>query len=240
VKNLSDSRTRRRATLALWALPLALVLFAPAARAQNPKPSLDQVLLRMDESGKRLRTLSAELSYTKVTVLVDDHSTETGQIFFRKGDSPFIRIQIEKPEEKTILVRGSRAELFYPKINQIQEYSLDDHAGLIQQFFLLGFGTDIAELRKAYTLKPAGEEKLDGQATTVLELTPRQQKVANQVEKVHLWVNPESGLPVQQKFFQPGGDYMIARYSAVRVNRQLPGSTFQLQGARNAKRIKMN
>lgn len=240
MKNLSDPRTWRPATLALRALLPALVLFAPAARAQNPRPSLEQLLLRMDESGKRLRTLSAELTYTKVTVLVDDHSTETGQIFFRKGSSPQIRIQIEKPEAKTILVRGNRAELFYPKINQVQEYSLDEHAGLIQQFFLLGFGTEIEELRRAYALKPIGDEKLDGQVTTLLELIPRQPKVANQLEKVHLWVNPETGLPVQQKFFQPGGDYMIARYTSVKVNRKLPGSTFQLQDARDARRIKMN
>jgi hypothetical protein len=40
--------------------------------------------------------------------------------------------------------------------------------------------------------------------------------------------------------FQPGGDYFVARYTAVRVNRQLPPSTFQIPGAKNAKRVKMN
>jgi hypothetical protein len=38
----------------------------------------------------------------------------------------------------------------------------------------------------------------------------------------------------------PGGDYFVARYTAVRVNRQLPSSTFQIPGAKDAKRVKMN
>jgi outer membrane lipoprotein-sorting protein len=226
--------------LAPLVLPLALVLAAQAAPPPTPRAGLEEVLARMDESGKKLRTFSADLAYTKVTVLVDDRSTETGQIFFRKGSSPLIRIQIEKPESKTILVRGNRAELFYPRINQIQEYDLDDHGGLIQQFFLLGFGTDTSELRKAYTLKFVGEETLDGVATNVLELVPKKETVARQLEKVRLWVSADSWLPVQQKFFQPGGDYMVARYTTVKVNRQLPGSTFQLRDTKDAKRIKMN
>ena len=45
---------------------------------------------------------------------------------------------------------------------------------------------------------------------------------------------------VRSKFFQPGGDYFVARYTAVRVNRELPPSTFQIPGAKGAKRVKMN
>ncbi|MBI1984397.1 MAG: hypothetical protein HYS61_09380, partial [Acidobacteria bacterium] len=82
-------------------------------------------------------------------------------------------------------------------------------------------------------------EVLDGDTTAIVELTPLKENVAAQLSKIHLWVSEESWLPVQQKFFQPGGDYFIARYTQVRVNRRLPSSTFEIPAAKDAKRVKM-
>jgi outer membrane lipoprotein-sorting protein len=202
-------------------------------------PDLAEILSRMDESANRLHTLAANLEYTKVTVIVDDKSTETGRIFFRKSKNPQILIDIQKPEAKSILFRKNKAEIFYPKINQVQEYDLTEHSGILQQFLLLGFGTESGELKKSYILKFVGEEVLEGDTTAILELVPRKANVATQLEKIHLWISEESWLPVQQKFFQPGGDYFIARYTQVRVNRRLPSSTFEIPAAKDAKRVKM-
>jgi outer membrane lipoprotein-sorting protein len=105
---------------------------------------------------------------------------------------------------------------------------------------LLGFGTETDKLRKDYDLKFVTEEELDGDTTAVLQLTPRSENTAAQLTNIHLWVSEESWLPVQQKFLQPGGDYFVARYTAVKVNRQLPSSTFQIPAAKDAKRVKMN
>ncbi len=220
-------------------MTLSSALGAPPNRKAKMPPALAEVLSRMDETANRLKTLSANLNYTKVTVLVDDKSTETGQIFFRKSKNPQILINIQKPEAKAILFKKNKAEIFYPKINQIQEYDLEDHSGILQQFLLLGFGTESGELKKTYELKLVGEEELDGDTTALLELTPRKQSIAAELSKIHLWISEESWLPVQQKFFQPGGDYFIARYTAVKVNRWLPASTFQLPAPKDAKRVKM-
>lgn len=211
----------------------------PQNRKGKVPPDLTEILSRMDESASRLRTLSANLEYTKVTVLVDDKSTETGRIFYRKSKNPQILIEIQKPEAKSILFNKNKAEIFYPKINQVQEYDLTDHSGILQQFLLLGFGTQSGELKKSYTLKLVGEEILDGDTTAIVELTSLKENVAAQLSKIHLWVSEESWLPVQQKFFQPGGDYFIARYTQVRVNRRLPSSTFEIPAAKDAKRVKM-
>jgi len=202
-------------------------------------PPLSEILSRMNESAKNLKTISANLEYTKVTVLVDDKSTETGRLIYKTKNHEIL-ISIAKPEAKTVLFKKNKAEIFLPKINQIQEYDLEEQSGLVEQFFLLGFGTETDKLRKDYDLKFVTEEELDGDTTALLELTPRSEKAAAQLTKIHLWVSEESWLPVQQKFFQPGGDYFVARYTAVKVNRQLPSSTFQIPGAKNAKRVKMN
>lgn len=225
--------------MTLWA---GAALMAARARVQKHKmpPDLSEILARMNDTAKRLKTLSATLEYTKVTVLVNDKSTESGQLFYRKGKNSEILIKIEKPDPKVILFKKNRAEIYFPKINQIQEFDLEQKSELVQQFFLLGFGSEAGELKKAYNLKFVDEEDLDGDTTAVLELTPRRENVAAQLAKIQLWISEESWLPSQQKFFEPGGDYLIARYTSVKVNRHLPSSTFEIEPPSGAKRVKMN
>ena len=225
----------------LLAGALALALTPPASARKGKRPTdLTEILSDMNEASKRLKTVSANLEYTKVTVLVDDKSTESGQLFFRKGKTTEIRIDIQKPERKTLLFKKNKGEIYFPKINQIQEYDLEQKSDLVQQFLLLGFGTDANELKKTYNVKYVREEDLEGDTTVLLELVPRKGNAAAQITKIQIWVNEESWLPAQQKFFQTGGDYLIAHYSGVKVNRVLPGSDFELAAAGGAKRVKMN
>jgi outer membrane lipoprotein-sorting protein len=221
------------------AMTLAL---APPASARKGKHHTDlaEILSQMNEASKKLHILSANLEYTKVTVLVDDKSTESGQLFFRKGKTPEIRIEMQKPEKKVILFRKNKGEIYLPKINQVQEYNLEQKSDLVQQFFLLGFGTDTNELKKSYDIKYLREEDLQDDTTVLLELTPRKGAVSAQISKIQLWVSEESWLPTQQKFFEPGGDYLVATYSGVKVNRDLPGTIFELNAPANAKHVKMN
>jgi outer membrane lipoprotein-sorting protein len=227
------------ATLALLAAVLPASSPAASQRKRKLTPDFTEILSRMNDAAKNLKTLSADLEYTKVTVLVDDKSTETGRLYYGKSKKEIL-INITKPEAKTVLFRKNKAEIFLPKINQIQEYDLEERSSLVEQFFLLGFGTETDKLKKDYDLKFVTEEELDGDTTAVLELTPRSEKTAAQLTKIQLWVSEESWLPVQQKFFEPGGDYFVARYTAVKVNRRLPSSTFQIPAAQDAKRVKMN
>ena len=223
-------------------LGLLLMAVAPLfVLAGNKKERLDlaQILSHMNQSTKHLKTLSADIKYTKVTVLVNDFSTESGQMYFRNAKSPDILINFQKPAPKVILFKKDKAEIYQPKINQIQEFNLSKHSSLIQQFLLLGFGTDPKEMQKVYKVKYLKEEQLGGDTTALLELAPIDEKLASQLSKIHLWISEESWLPVQQKFFEAGGDYSIARYSSVKVNRNLPSSTFRLHAPKDAKRVKM-
>ncbi len=220
------------ALLVLGTLPLF-------AKAKRERLDLDQILFHMNESAKHLKTLSANLEYTKVTVLVNDFATESGQMYYRNAKSPDILIDFKTPAPKVILFKKSKAEIYQPRINQIQEFDLSEHSSLIQQFLLLGFGTQSKELQKVYEVKYLKEEQLGGDTTALLELVPRDSKIAAQLAKIHLWISEESWLPVQQKFFEAGGDYSVARYSSVKVNRNLPSSTFQIHAAKDVRRVRM-
>lgn len=194
----------------------------------------------MDDAASQLKSISAQLSYTTVTVLVNDRSTQTGELFFHKGKSLEVMVRFLKPDLKVILFKHNRAEIYNPKTNQVQEYDLERHADMLQQFLLLGFGTPISNLQSSYHMKYLGEKQLGDETTEALELTPLEKSVASQLTRVDLWVSEDSWLPVQQEFFEPSGDYLIASYSAMKVNERLKRSDFEIHPADGATRVKMN
>lgn len=221
--------TRLIGGIALGVLALLIGFPATAApRIRKAKTGLAEILARMNDAAKHLKTVSADLDYTTVTALVNESDTETGKFYLRNPKNPDILIDFEKPDPKTILFRRNRAQIYYPKTNRVETHDLQQQSGLVQQFLLLGFGTDANSLKASYNVSLTGEDDLDGETTALLELVPRQPQVASQLTKIQIWVSEDSWLPAQQKFLQPGGDYLVAHYRNVKVNRNLPSSTFEI------------
>lgn len=231
-----------------WMTSIALMLIVTMAtvpalagpRGHQAPRGLQQILARMTDEAKQLRTVSANLEYTHVTVVVDVRSTESGRFFMRNPKKPEMLVRFLKPDASTVLFKHDRLEMYRPRINQIVEYNLKSHSNVIQQFFLLGFGTDAKTLAAAYSVKLDGESNLGGAATAVLDLAPRNTSILRYFTRIQVWVSEESWLPVQQKFLSPDGDYSVARYSGVRVNERLPASTFRISAAPGVERVKMN
>jgi outer membrane lipoprotein-sorting protein len=242
---LDQLLSRKRALAGLAALLISAASAwgqAPPPKRGKLTPDLTEILSHMNKAAENLRTISANLEYTKVTVLVDDKAVQSGQLLYRKGKGKGtdILIDFKKPEPKTIAFSKNRGEIYNPKINQIDEYNLEGKSGLIEQFLLLGFGTEAERIKKDYDLKFVKEEDLQGDITVVLELTPHSETTRAQLTKIQLWVSEESWLPAQQKFFQPGGDYLMARYSNVKVNRPLSNAAFIIRAPNDVKRVGVN
>ncbi|MGH9398518.1 MAG: hypothetical protein ACRD18_16920, partial [Terriglobia bacterium] len=62
------------AAMLLFFIP-ALLAGAPTSGAHGQKAGPEQILAHMDDAARRVKTISAQLTYTTVTVLVNDHST---------------------------------------------------------------------------------------------------------------------------------------------------------------------
>lgn len=194
----------------------------------------------MNQAARRVHTVSAHLAYTTVTVLVNDRSTQNGVLYYHKGrHRPEVMIRFSGPAAKDILFKKSTAEIYYPNLKQIQEYNLERRQNLLQQFLLLGFGTETGQIESSYAIHYAGERKVGTQMAALLELKPTSKEVAAQLKKIDLWVSEQNWMPIQQQFFETSGDYLIARYSGLKVNPPVSPSTFKIN-APGAERVKMN
>lgn len=222
-------------TLALAGIWLG-VRPARAAQAQAAW-TLEAIVKQLDAVAKEFRSLTADLERTKVTVVVNDKSTEAGQILVRRDDK--MRIELTQPDPRTILRNGNELYVYNPKINRVEQYDLGKHRALVDQFLLLGFGTPGSELKKNYLLTFMGQESLDKQKTVVLELTPKSDEVRKQISKIHLWIDEATWLPAQQKFFETGsGDYFVIRYTNVARNVKISDGRFKAHWPKHVSKIK--
>ena len=155
-------------------------------------------LKQLDQEAPSFHSLTADMERTKVTVVVNDKSTESGKIFVRRDDK--MRIEFNPPDEKTILRSGNELFMYNPKIKQVEEYDLGKHRALVDQFLLLGFGTSGTELQKGYLVTMLGEEEMDKRQVVKLELTPK----SDDARKFTSGLTNPPGSRRSNKFLKPG------------------------------------
>ena len=199
---------------------------ARAASSQQSGWTLDSVLKQLDAKASDFQSLTADLERTKVTVVVNDKSTESGMIWVRRDGK--MRIELTQPDPRTILRDGDNFYIYNPKIHRVEEYNLGNKKSVVDQFLLLGFGTSGSSLKDSYTISLGGEETLDNRKVILLELLPKTEDVRKQLSKIQLWLDESTWLPVQQQFFETGsGDYFIIRYQNIKRNVHIPDNEFK-------------
>jgi outer membrane lipoprotein-sorting protein len=181
----------------------------------------------MDRSAEDFKSLTAAIEHVKYTAVVQDTSTESGEIFVRKDAK--MRIDFQSPDPRTIIRNGDSLYIYTPKINRVEEYNIGKNRAMADQYTALGFGTRTEVLRKNYAINLTGEEDVDGHKTAILELTPHSDEVRKQIPKIQMWVDESSWLPIQQKFFEASGagDYFLSHYTKVMKNLKLGDGKFK-------------
>lgn len=201
---------------------------------------LGAVQARMDKSAAEFTSLTARVKKVGYTAVIKDTSTETGTFLIKRlkvGDMR-VRMEIEKPDERSFALSRKKYEVFLPKINTVQEYDLGQYGKLVDQFMLLGFGTPVKEITKSYDMAVTGTDTIDGRPATRVELRPKTASVREHLKLVEMWIPLNDGNPIQQKFSQPSGDYTQSTYTDVKLNPLLKDADLQLTLPKNVKREK--
>lgn len=221
-------------------MKILIAVLAFSAAVVPAAETLGAVQARMDKSAEAFTSLTARVKKTGYTAVIKDLSSETGTFLIKKikpGDMR-VRMEIEKPDERSVALSRKKYEVFLPKINTVQEYDLSQYGKLVDQFLLLGFGTPVKDITKSYDMVVTGTETIDGRQATRVELRPKTAGVKEHLKLVEVWIPLTDGNPIQQKFWQPSGDYIQSTYTDVKVNPLLKDADVQLTLPKNVKREK--
>jgi len=215
---------------------LCLLWLVPLSQGQSAY-TLDQVFAKMDEVAKTFRSSQADIERTHVTVLVNDKDVSTGKLFYvRQGNEPRVRLELEKPTLQQVLIDKGKIQIYTPNLKQVQEGSLGQNKDKVEMLMALGFGQTSQDLKKNFTVSLAGDEVVDGKKTTVLELKPNN---TSMFRSVRMWMDQQKWVSVQVKTTEASGDYMIFKFSDIKVNSKVPESVFNLKLPKDVRVLKM-
>src|ERR1035441_1679588 len=119
-------------------------------------PPLDAVLARLDQAAINFKGLTADIRKIAHTDVVNVDDVDSGTIVVKrvKPHDTRIRIELTNPQQ-IVTIGGGKVQAFKPKTNEAQEVDLGKNRGVVDQFMLLGFGSNSGELRSGHK-GPAG------------------------------------------------------------------------------------
>jgi outer membrane lipoprotein-sorting protein len=206
------------------------ILLAPIGRAQANSAGVERVLAEIDTASKSFRSAEASFVWDQYQKVIDETDTQKGRIYFRRQDGEIqMAADISEPDKKFILYSGGKVQVYQPKIDQVTEYNPGKNRSDLESFLVLGFGGSGHDLLKSYDVKSLGSETVGGVEAAKLELIPKSARLRNNIARILLWIDPARGVSVQQQFFEPGGDYRLAKYSDIQLNQKLPDNAFKLK-----------
>jgi outer membrane lipoprotein-sorting protein len=220
------------------------VVFVLAAaswcRIAGAAADLSAVFARMDQASPKFKGLRADMKKVSHTAVLNIDETDTGNIVVKvpKPHDFHMRIDIQSPDRKQVGINGTLVEMFYPKTNEVQDYNFGKgHKAEVEQFLRLGFGSNSKELQDAYTITYGGPEAVAGQPATRIVLVPKSKELASSFPKFELWISDATGISIQQKIYEQGGNYSIATYPNMKLDPNIPDSDVKLNLPKGVTRI---
>ena len=214
-----------------------VLLLASAAQAQN----LESILSSMDHAAANFRSAQTDFVWDQYQKVVDEHDIQKGTMYFRRqGDEVQMAADVTSPAKKYVLFSGGMVSVYIPSAEQVTQYNAGKNKSDFETFLVLGFGGSGHDLQKSFDVKYAGMEQVQGVNAGKLELTPKSQKIRNMFATITLWIDPARGVSVQQKLLEPSGDYRLATYSNIELNRKINGDVFKLKTTSKTKFVRPN
>jgi outer membrane lipoprotein-sorting protein len=202
----------------------------PQPQESKSSASLESVLKKMDAAASNFRTTQADFVWEQYQKVVDDKDTQKGTVYYRRaGKDIQMMADVKEPERKYVLFKDGKLQVYQPKIEQVMTYATGKNREEIESYLVLGFGGSGQDLLKSFEVSYQGPESIDNVSTAKLQLIPKSEKLRNTFKEIFLWIDLERGISLRQQFFEPQGDYRLAKYSSIRLNEKIPSDVFQLK-----------
>jgi outer membrane lipoprotein-sorting protein len=220
-------------------LAVALVAFASSGGL-----SASDVLARMLRAQQQLDSLSARLVQQKsFPQLGIEDPEETGRFLLLRDEqgSPRIRVEIEQPERRVLVVNGGEYVLYQPRIKQAIEGTVGAAAqhGATGVASLLTGSASLTELEKRYELERLPNVRLRGAEVELHHVRLRARPEAgSQCRQIELFIDSETNLPVRQVCEEVNGSILTVSLLEPQPNVEVHEDEFELELPKDVERIR--
>ena len=192
--------------------------------AEEAKLTLEEVMTKIEQAQKELKTLRARITHTREIPLLEVKETMSGKLLFKATSEERKKLLIifTKPEEQKNLIEGNEVTVYTPSKKQAEKYKLDKATSGKAKAFGIGFMESVAAAKKDFGFKLLGQEALDGTPTAKLEMKPKPGKDAGPYDKVQIWFETKRWVPLMIKLFESDGEVITTiRLRDVKLNKRI-------------------
>jgi outer membrane lipoprotein-sorting protein len=183
----------------------------------------------MDAAADNFHSLQANFVWEQYFKVVNDKDLQAGAVYYRRSGKEIQMMADITDPPKQVLYSESKVQVYEPKLKRVTSYEAGKNREAVESFLVLGFGGSGRDLLKSFDAKYVGSENVGGVNAAKLELVSKSERVKNIFAKIWLWIDPARGISVQQQFFEPSGDYRLAKYSDIKLNQKVPDNAFKLR-----------
>lgn len=208
----------------------ALMLFFNAFAVTETKAQvIDQILKKMDEHYKALKSLRSNVTMVKFDSLLQESDKYEGTTSYlpAKGREAFVRIDWVKPAQEILSVVNGKYVVYRPRLNQaiIGETKNTQKGSPTANNALAFMNMSRAQLKANYTIRYMGQENVSGGIPTWhLELTP---KTKQKYKLADLWVDG-NGMPIQAKVTETNNDTTTVLLTNLQKNTTINAGDFEV------------
>ena len=215
---------RRRLTVVVVALLVAGMAAgawaqAPASRAGQAAPSLDEVVKALEAAYGKLNDLKAEFDQTAFNKSLNQSIPAQGTVYLKKGGK--LRWEYADPTPQQIVSDGKTVWVYTPALSQVNVGPAPEALAGPAGSFLAGLGR-VREHFGVRFLNPAEPRDKDG--NVVLDLTPKQPLPT--LSRLILSVDPRSWEVRKAVVYDQFDNTVTMRFTKMALNTGLADSLF--------------
>ena len=202
--------------------------FAAACTLAHAAVTRADIIAQMDRAAGTFRQMTADVVRTTYTKVLSEKNVETGTVRMRRLSGGEVQglEELTSPDHKFYAFEKRTLRIYTPAIKTVQVFDLGQYGDQLDQFLSIGFGTSGKELAKDYDVTVVDANTVPN--TTLVRLFPHDSEVKKHLTKIDLWLTADD-YPIQEKLWEPSGDWILINYSNVRINPNLAPEAFTLK-----------
>jgi outer membrane lipoprotein-sorting protein len=212
-------RSTRLVTCAL--LPLVAVALA-ASQTVAPGNLFDQLFARTLAKRQSIQSIRARFTETTTSSLLERPLVSHGTVIAAPPSR--VLMTYTDPDHRTIAIDSKSLVVVWPDRREREKIDISQTQKRIDQYFAQA---TIGQLRSMFeiTAQPDGTMR----ETDRVDMRPKRKQIKEGLERLEIWIDRESLLPVQLQMTFPGGDKKTIKLDDVTVNVPITDETFRIK-----------
>lgn len=190
--------------------------------------SLNEILEKVEDANSRLKTMDADITYSRVITLLDSEDVSSGFLQYKKPKK--LNLNFFPPRNEINVIDGTYIWIYHLNEKQVEKYEISSNTDSPQGMDIFDFGYEYTteKAKENYTITLLDDISTEEEALYHIELIPKD-TFDSEYDRILLWIREGLWLPVQYQMFESDGEIInTIELTNIQINPDIPDKIFVL------------